>query len=73
MKEHKEEVEKISKSRVCTRYSKKQLEGDRWKSSITDHASCPTKVEIPSRQLLLFLMMAEISEDETMQYSQTTS
>ena len=38
MKEYKEEVEKIAKSRVYTRDSKTQSEGDRWKSAITDHA-----------------------------------
>ena len=37
VKTHKEEVEKIMKSMVYTRDSRKQSEGDRWKSTITDH------------------------------------
>ena len=38
VKEYKEEVEKITKSRVYTSDSQTQLEGDRWKLVITDHA-----------------------------------
>ena len=38
VKEHKEEVEKITRSRAYTRVSRQQLEVDRWKSVIAGHA-----------------------------------
>ena len=37
VKEHKDKVEKINKTRVYTRDHRKQSEWDRWKSPISDH------------------------------------
>ena len=51
VKEQKEEVERIFKSRVYTRDSRKQWEGDRYKLAITDLAAVHPKHIIDSESV----------------------